>query len=372
MLLVNVRSGCRLLRASLAAALIGLPTVGVSGAHASYDPIGSGTATIALSRDFVAALAKGGLSVVGRQGARVNGSRILFGNLGGRADPARRKCQIEPLGEVALVGHGYSLPLKQFALVTKATPLIARLGGGQLKIARAADVKLIRRGFGSRLEASSLRLTAKAANRLNRRLHTGVFTEGMLLGALHATAQPATLALLARGAASIHVDPSLLTKLDADSTPVNPIFPAEGGESFVFPVGVEGRISPDGRAGEIRMAGGIELLRLEGGQIFWKDPRLEMNFSDMGGSGSQLSVELDLEPQPSYEGKVGRTAVLLADLASAGISSDPSRRSVAIANLPLSLSAPSAGQFNSAFAGGRADFSAGDSFGTLTVEVQTQ
>ena len=91
------------------------------------------------------------------------------------------------------------VPLRKIALKTKHSPLIAKVGGSQLKIATSAKLSSKREGFGTFSAAKALKLTAKVATRLNKKLRPKVpFTQGQPLGTLTANAQPRLVAILAR------------------------------------------------------------------------------------------------------------------------------------------------------------------------------
>lgn len=68
-------------------------------------------------------------------------------------------------------------------------------------------------------------------------------------------AQPETITLLGRGAATLALDPGILAKLQSLFVAVNPIFPAEHqGPVFTLPI-FGGVIAPDGSSGTIETPG---------------------------------------------------------------------------------------------------------------------
>ncbi len=247
----------------------------------------------------------------------------------------------------------------------KRTPLLAKLGGSQLKIVTAAQIASRREGFGMGFTATRLKLTAKAATRLDKRLRLkDAFTAGQLLGTLASKTEPATTTVLPAGRAAIAFGSQILAKLDSLHVSVNPIFPAEHvGPTFTFPIVVGGTIAPDGAAGTLRSGGDVEFLQLGGGQVFWHEPWLDL--------GARVdSAEANIQPSPPYPGKQGRVGLL--DLGAAALSSEPAARTVTVSSAPLTLQAATAAAFNQAFAQGKEVFRAGEALGALSFTAQGQ
>jgi hypothetical protein len=364
------RRRSRIAFAAVVAALVLFALAPLS--HASYDPISTGQATLTLAPSFKKFLKANGITLNSRLSSRKRPAAgpsaakgaITLPVATGKADPTIKKADLDLGGELIFARGRLHVQLKALAVKTKPTPLFAKVGGGQLKVAKAATVKLARDGFGHRLTATPLRLTAKTATRLNKRLDTEGFTEGQLLGALTASAVPSTLAVLPSGLMTIVFDPAIYAKLKDLSTSVNPIFPAEHvGPTYTYAIAVEGLIAPDASSGQLRTAGATEFLRLGFGQIFWRDFWLDF-------AARSLSADLDLEPTPKFLGRLGRTPILA--LGTGSVSSDPVAHTVTLSGAPLTLTAETAAQFNAAFAEGQPQFLPGELLGTLTFTAQTQ
>lgn len=346
-----------------AAGALAVALVLAASASASYDPIGSGTAKLTLDPSFAKLLARNGIELLGRKGAKVKGPVATLAAAGGKADPTIKKAEIELDGELILATPSKRVPLTKIELKTKPTPIFARVGGGQLKLAKAAKVSLERDGFGNELVATKLKLTAKTATRFNKRLHTEAFAEGQKLGTLTSTVQPQTVAVLPAAATTIVFDSAIYAKLKALSTSVNPIFPAEHvGPTYTFPIAIEGQIAPDAASGTLRSAGNLEFLRLGFGQIFWNELWIDL-------AARTVSAELDLEPVPKFPGKLGRLALLA--LTPSATSAEPTARTVSLQGA-LTLQPETATYFNQAFAEGKDEFHPGELLGTLSFTAQTQ
>jgi hypothetical protein len=337
-----------------------------NGAQAAYDPLASGTATLTIDKGFVSYLQANGMSLSASAPAKRQGAKLTLPLSGGEMDPTIDKGTIEAEGAIVFQGSRGKVPLREIVVKAKRTPLYAKVGGGQLKVASAAKLKTTREGFGTRLSATKLKLTAKVATRLNKKLRPEApFAAGQVIGTLLAKSQPTTVAVLPTGRATLAPTAQILAKFEQLHVSLNPIAPAElaPGPVFSFPIGGEGQIAPDGLSGTLRSGGELEFLQLGAGQVFWQEPWAELG-------GHPLSAEATLLPSPPYPGKQGRIGVL--DLGAGVVASDPRARTVTVAGAPLGLSAATAAAFNQAFAEGKAVFAAGEPLGALSFVAQGQ
>jgi|GEM_PF-695489 len=351
------------LSATLSLALIG-STYAASASASTYDPIGAGQTKILLDKRFASFLAKDKVKLSAKNGARRKGKKILLPVNGGNVDPTLGMGEIAAEGTLLFQAGAKKVPLRNIRARTKHDTLIAKVGGSQLKIATSAKRKTVRAGFGTKYTAKALKLTAKLATRLNKKLRPETpFKAGQPLGNLISNAQPALATILDQGRASISLDPSFTTKMDSLFVSINPIFPAEHPGAFTFPVILNGSLAPDGSQGTLRTGGSFEFLQLGAGQVFQNELWLDM------GSRSD-SAEVDVEPTPAFPGKLGRVGAY--DLGpSAQISSDPTTRTISVSG-PLTLTDATAKTFDEAFAEGKAAFSEGEALGTLSFAALAQ
>jgi hypothetical protein len=334
----------------------------VSLAQATYDPIGAGQTKLTLGKGFVAQMKKQGVEVVAKAPAKLKGNAITLPVSGGILDPTISKAQIEAEGTIVFGKDNRKLPLRNIEAKTKKAPLYAKVGGSQLKVAKAKTLSFSREGFNSSFAAKGLVLTEKVAIRLNKKLRTkDFFHEGQLIGTLKSATQPQTVAILPQGQAILTPDPAFLAKLKALFVSLNPISPAElsPGSLLHFPIAGGGQLAPDASEGTLRTAGAIELLQLGAGQVFHKEYWFDL------GSKTTLG-EVDVEPTPAFPGKLGQIGVFGIDMARAAIAADPQSRTISVANAPLTLAAQTAQTFNEAFAKGKAVFGAGEAFGVVS------
>jgi hypothetical protein len=343
---------------------------GASSAEATYDPLESGATVIKLDKGFLGLLRAHGVKLSAREGAAVKGASLRFPVSGGRFDPTTRKGTVEHGGTVLLQGSGPAVSLKRLQLKTTrpSSPLVVKLGGGQLKIGRAQSLVVGRQGFADTVTTSVVRLSAKFATRLSKRLRlTNLFKEGMLLGTAVTLANPATVTVLGKGGATLELDPGMAAKLDSLFVAVNPIFPAERPGAFTLPI-FGGKLAPDLSSGSLQLQGALELLQLGGGQVIWGEPVLDLD-------AAALLPEVEVKPSPPYVGKAGPLVISTLALPPGSTAANPTRRTLSISNGNLTLTESSAATFNEVFAkpqGKQGIFAAGESLGRISFLAETQ
>jgi hypothetical protein len=334
-------------------------------APATYDPIGSGATKLALDKRFVSFLKADGIELSASAGAKRKGAVITLPVTAGNVDPTVGQGEIDNEGTITFQSERKRIPWRNLVVKTKHSPLIAKVGGSQLKLATSSQLSSKREGFGTAFAAKSLKLTAKVATRLNKKLRPKVpFSQGQLLGTLSSNAQPALVTILEQGKATISLDPAFVAKMDAHFVSINPIFPAEHlVAGFTFPIIVGSQIAPDASQGTLRTGGALEFLQLHAGQVFWHEPWLDL------GARSD-SAEVDVEPTPTFPGKLGRVGIL--DLGAAAVASEPKARTISVSGASLTLQAQAAKTLDEAFASGKEDFKAGETVGAVSFVAQGQ
>jgi hypothetical protein len=331
-------------------------------AHADYDPLGSGQTKLTLDKSFLKLMAQNAVKLSAVAPAKLKGATVSFPVTGGKFDPTDAKGTIEHGGALRLASKAGSIPLRALQLKTtqKRSPFSAKAGGGQLKIASAQGLEVSRVGFGEKVRVGKLTLSAKLATRLAKKLRLrGILKEGLPFASSITRTNPETITVLGKGRVSLTLDPALSAKLDSLFVAVNPIFPAEHPGPFTLQT-FDGTIAPDGSSGTIETQGALEFLQLGGGQVFWKEPGLDL-------AAKSFSAEVEVLPSPPYAGKVGRVGV--AALLGGSVAADPKARTVTVANAALSLDAATAALFNEVFAkpqGREGVFVAGEALGSVS------
>lgn len=352
--------------AAVLIALLATLAFSVAPARASYDPLASGTTRLSLDKRFLSFLNKHGVKLQAKRPAKRRGKTIVIPVSAGKIDPTIGKGTIEGGGVLIFKRGRFSLPFKRLTVKTKSSPLQAKVGGNQLKVAEGARISAARAGFDLRFAARAMKLTAKLATRLGKKLHLGkAFSQGQTIGSLKSVAQPQTVAILPQGRATLVMDPALVAKLDSLFVSLNPIFPAElsPGPAFSFPIAAGGHLAPDASQGTLRTSGSIEALQQGAGQVFLDALWYEL-------SSRTALAELDVEPTPPFSGKLGQVPALA--IGPYAVSSDPKARTISVSGAPLALSAQIAASFNEAFAAGKATFYAGEPFGTVSFTARGQ
>jgi hypothetical protein len=336
-------------------------------ASASYDPLGGGTTKLAIDKGFVSLLKKHGVSLQAKKGAKLKGNVLTLPVSGGEMDPLNGKGTIDHAGTLVFKSAKGSVPFKALTLKAKKTPLTAKVGGSQLKVAKAKTIASKREGFGEGFSAKGLSLTQKVVTRLNKKLGLKqLLKEGQPFGTSTSKTQPTTVAILPTGRATYAPDPTFKAKLDSLFVSVNPIFPAEGGGGvFSFPITVEGAIAPDASQGTLKVAGDLEFLQLGAGQIFWHEPWLDL-------AAKSTTTEVDIQPTPAFPGKLGRVPTFGTAFSPANVVSDPKARTIAMNGAVATLDAQIAAYFNQAFAKGAPTFAAGEAIGTISFGATSQ
>jgi hypothetical protein len=353
-------------QATAASALAALALAAIApAAQAAYDPIGSGTTKLTLDKRFVSFLKTDGITLSASAGAKRKGAAIALAVSGGNVDPTVGKGEIDQAGTITFQSQRKRLPWRDLVVKTQHTPLIGKVGGSQLKLATSAKISSKREGFGTAFGAKALKLTAKVATRLNKKLRPRLpFAQGQPLGTLASSAQPALVTILEQGKATVVLDPAFVEEMNAHFVSINPIFPAEHLVSgFTFPIIAGSQIAPDASQGTLRTGGAIEFLQLHAGQVFWHEPWLDL------GARSD-TAEVDVEPTPTFPGKLGRVGIL--DLGAATVASEPKARTISVSGASLALQGAAAKALNEAFAGGKEDFKAGESVGAVSFVAQGQ
>jgi hypothetical protein len=334
-------------------------------AQATFDPIGTGTTKLTLDKRFLSFLKADGVTPTASAGAKRKGAAISLPVSGGNVDPTVGQGEIDQAGTITFQSQRKRVPWRDLVVKTKHSPLTAKVGGSQLKLATSSKLSSKRDGFGTAFGAKALKLSAKVATRLNKKLRPKVpFTQGQLLGTLTSNAQPALVTILEQGKATVALDSAFVAKMDAHFVSINPIFPAEHlAAGFTFPIIVGSQIAPDASQGTLRTGGAIEFLQLHAGQVFWHEPWLDL------GARSD-TAEVDVEPTPTFPGKLGRVGIL--DLGAATVASEPKARTISVSGASLTLQAQAAKTLDEAFAAGKEDFRAGETVGAVSFVAQGQ
>jgi hypothetical protein len=352
------------MRRALAIALLALTAaaLGAAPAGAVYEPLGSGQTKLVFDSSFLAALKSKGITLQARAPARLKGNAVSFPLTTGKLDPTNGRGVLEHEGALLFKAAGKSLPLKGLQLKTtqKGAPLSAKVGGSQLKIATAKGLEVSRAGFGDLVAVSGLRLSAKLATRLAKKLgERELFEAGMALGKSASKANPETIAIAQKNKAELTLAPGFQAKLDSLFVALNPVFPAEHPGPFTLPL-LAGQIAPSAAQGTLETQGALEFVQLGGGQLTWREAWLDL-------AAKTFAPETEIGGSGPMAGKQDRASV--ASFAPSSTAANARARSVALAGT-LYLEAGTASAFNELFAkplGKDGVFVAGEAVGGLSL-----
>jgi hypothetical protein len=351
-------------------ALIALGVLGLAqSAQARFDPIAGGATKLTLARPFLSLLKANGVTVKATAGAAYRAGTATFPVSGGKLEPVAVVGSVEHEGSLVFQVGGHSLPLKSLVLKTtrRSSPLSAKFGGGQLKLASSSKLTSRRSGFGVASKVTQIKLSSKAAERLDKKLGLrGVFKEGQLLGSSLTDAQPETVTVKEGGRAELTLAPEFAAKLSSLFVAVNPIFPAERlGAPFTLRI-TDGQIAPDASSGTLETAGSLELIQQDGGQAFFRELAPELGLA-------VTRSEYQFIPSPAAPGPTV-TGPLLG-LGAGAVVSEPKARTVSVSGAPLPLTDATAQALNETFAkpqGKTSVFAAGETLGTISFTAQAE
>jgi hypothetical protein len=399
--------GTTLSAVAVVAALAALLTIAPF-ASAVSDPLASGTTTVKLNKGFVKKLKKSGVKVLKLSPASVKGSTVTLPVSGGSLDPTTGLGSVEHSGGIKFKAGKKSAPVTTLLLDTTTGSLNAKVAGKSMKFASVKGFTVARNGFGANVSISSLKLTGKAAKRLNKKLgFTGKKGKGKAKGHKRAAArkavqppfkgnqklgsstsetQPKTVAVLPGGNATLTTSLPTVTKLAKVNVKIATIAPtsvAAAGPppAYAFPI-VGESISPTATAGIIKTAGGLQL-----NQVF-KPGEAETTMTlgniwvDLGAKTATVEVTIEskgLDPKLN-QGALGRSSIADISLTGATVTADATTRTVSVQNAAATLQPITAEVLNSVFVGPfeavtktpAEKFAAGDPLGVFSFTAQTQ
>lgn len=340
-------------------------------ASAASDPLASGTTTITLNKGLYKKLKRNDVRVLKVSPAKVKKRKVTLPVSGGSLDPTTGQGTTEHSGGIRFKRGKRSVTLKSFVLDTTNSDLFAKIGGKRWKIAKVKGTTFARNGFGTNLSASNLKLTGKAAKKLNKKLGLSggqrPFRGGGSLGAASSETQPKTVTVVAQNRATLVPDAGTFKKFATKGvnplTNITPIAPAEkvaagGGFAFTFPIS-GGSLAPDLSTGTVNASGGIEIKKPGGSTVSFTN--LSIDFA----------TKVVLADSVVNGTAAGRSSIATLDLTGATVVVDSSARTVTITNAVVRLQELSAALLNKEFPGGE-EFVTGDSLGTLSVTIQLQ
>lgn len=382
--------------------LVGL--VWAQSGSAATDPIASGTTTITLNKGLYKKLKKNGVKVLKVSPATVKKRKVTLPiGSGSSMDPITGAGTLNHSGGFKFKKGKKKAALKSLVLNTTTKALTGKVANKSMKIASVSGLSVTRNGFGANVTIKKLKLTSKAAKRLNSKLAPSrskssasasatsnkLFKGGQVLGSSSSTEQPSTVTVVS-GSASLNTSEETVRKFTLPPPngfgvriePISPASAAAGPTIFSpilqFPIG-GGTIAPDASAGTVQTIGGVNLVQDLGPSgkttmtlnAIWIDLTTKVATVD-------VTIASTVDPQLNL-GPLGRISIANLNLSGATVVSDPANRKVSVVNASATLQAVTAATLTSVF-GAPYDalriphptFAEGDPLGTFSFTAQTQ
>lgn len=294
----------------------------------------------------------------------------------GLLDPASGKGSVGLEGGVEFRARQRRVTLTELALDTTKHTLTGRLGGRKLPIAGAIGLTATREGFGASTAVKGLKLRPTAAKILNRKLGLDrVFRSGRSFAEASSSTQPGALTILGGSIVLTGAEAAFakLKALEVEATPfesatVLSLKPP----TFGFPLLPSGAAVPlDLSGGGMGSETGLRLIQ-QGGS-----PAAELSLVGLSVSleSKILSADTSAETPSAGPRRFGVTPIATLDTAGASTSTNPSTRTITLANATATIDQFLAENLNETFAkpkGKAPPFSPGEPLGTVTITVQTQ
>jgi hypothetical protein len=388
--------------AALAALLAFAPV-----ASATSDPLASGTTTLTVKKGFKKKLNRKKIKLLKWGSGKVKNRNVTLAVTGGSLDPTTGEGTTEQGGGFKFRYRKRTVPITELTIDRTGKAAYAKVANARMKLGFLGKYSYAREGFGVNVNAGKLKLTGKAARRINNKL--GMKKQKPLKGGdamsnAYSETQPKTVAVLPTGNATLNLSAAALKKLAHVGTPPYPegFSPVEVKLSTIepttivspgppptvaFPIG-GGTISPLASAGTIQTVGGLKLVQdLESLGAGVTTLTMKNIWVDMGTNVATVEVAIENPKNPKANlGNLGRSSIADISLAGATVRSDSTAHTVTVENATATLQAVTAATLNSVFIeglekdsegnptpfAGQEKFAAGDPLGTVSFTAQTQ
>lgn len=338
--------------------------------RASAELVESGRTRLQLNRGLFAQFEDEGIRVAKVKQGKVAGRLVTLPVEGGLIEPASGSGWVDSAGGFRLRSGKRVARLTEISVNTAKKGVWAKLDGKRSKIAAFEDPGFSRAGFGGTIQVRPLKLNAKAAEQLNRRLGLdGVFRPGRAFATVASTYRPEWVQV-AKGSLQLSFDQGLLDKLKSVEIEPRPFEMTSTGPSplvYSAPL-IGGSIYPTQSRSSGFAEGGFRLSKPEA-------PGPVITVANIGVSfeSNSLSNSIQLHTESGQLGTVPPGPFATVDLGGATVQLDPSARSLTVTNARAILGAGGAELINREFAApkGKAPLvAAGDPLGTISATLQ--
>ncbi len=339
--------------------------------RASAELVESGKTRLRLDRGLFVELEEEGVKLAKVKQGKVQGRLVTLPAKGGLIEPASGSGWVDGAGGFSLRSGKRVVRLTEVSVNTAKEGVWAKLDGKRTKIAVVEGPGFARAAFGGTIRIGSLKLNARTAGHLNRRLGLdGVFRPGRPFAAVSSTYRPEWVQV-AKGSLQLSFDQGFLDKLKSveiepapfamtvtESGPLTYSAPLLGGS--IYPA--QTRSHSQGFA-----EGGFRLAKAGA-------PGPVVTVSNIGVSfeSSSLSNAVQLHTEAGQLGTVPAGPFATLDLSGATVYLDPPHRSLTVAARVV-LGSGGAELINREFAqprGKGALVAAGDLLGLVSATLQ--
>lgn len=401
----RVALGTRLPACILAAALFALLALAPF-ASAASDPVGSGSTKMTVKKGFKKKLNKNNVKLQKRGSATLKGRQLGLTVTGGSVDPLNGKGFVSNKAKDGFkLKYGKrTVAIYEIEVNTTQKLVRAKVANARMKLANLGKRSFGREGFGAYLFAGQVKLTGKAAKRINNKLGLKkVFKGGNVISNSLVQEQPSEVTVLATNSATLKLSAAALKKLAHVGTPPYPegfspvavalktvaptsVIDAGPPPTVAFPIS-GGALGPAANAGTLQTAGGLQLIQNleEVSKTEGDITTLTMGNIWVDMKTLQASVEVTIEnpKTPAANlGNIGRNSIADISLVGATVTSDPVTRTISVQNATATLQAITAETLNAVFIEGlekasplfegQEKFAGGDLLGTFSFTAQTQ
>lgn len=375
---------------AMVAALVALLTTAPFAA-ATSDPLAGGTTTMTVKKGFQKKLNNRQIKIVKWGSGEVNGRNVTLNVNGGELDPLNGLGATEQAGGFKFKYRKRTVPISEITIDRTNGLARAKVANARMKFAFLvkSNYSYTRNGFGVDVNAGQLKLTGKAARRINNKLgmkKQQPLKGGRVISNAYSQTQPKTVAVQATGNATLELSAESLVKLASVGggavpvalAPVPPtsIISLGPPPTVAFPIS-GGTIAPDANGGIMETSGGLKLVQNLGpGGI--TTMTLGNIWLDL--TAKTATVEVTIEnpvTEAANLGNLGRSSIADISLVGATITSDPVNHTVTVQNASASLQEVTAGTLNAVFVEpvegeGKGVFAGGDPLGNVSFTAQTQ
>lgn len=351
-------------------------------AQAVRDPLAGGSVDMHFKKGFMRKLTNLGVGVSGVGSGTVTGTKASVPVKGGKLDPTNGQGFVESGGGFKLSLGERGVPITNITVNTVKGAVFANVAKARMQVGELQLLTTAREGFGARVKAVKVVLTAKAVKRISNRLGLKAnrrLNPGRVLSNAYTAPQPETVTILPQGAAILVGDTGTFGKFAAKGVEVpegiTAIAPATKPNpvSFAFPI-AGGTLAPDASNGTVETSGGVQILKKA--EPF--SPTMKLAKVAVDFKAKTALVELEILPTPPFPGAVGRSSIADIVLQGAKVTANPVTRQITINEAEARLQAVAASTLNDVFnqpaptPPPASNFVVGDSFGKFSMTVQAQ